>query len=197
MFIYYGLSRCYNSTSMKKVNNNFIAIFFISITISLVVSSGVFAQPYGAGKYDANIPYGDQTSITISATNVSIAATASSAGQLSTATGTVTVNSTDTVGYKLYVSSVGSTNLTATGATIPASGNSSAGALVTNTWGYNTDASTNFLGITTTNALIKSFTGPIKAGDTTTVTYGVNLDYRQKAATYSTTVLYTATPQTS
>lgn len=182
---------------MKKINNIFIPIFFISIGLSVVTGTAVLAQPYGAGKYDANIPYGGQTYLSISAANISIAATASNSGQLSTAAGNVIVTSTDAVGYQLYVSAASSTNLTTTGAVIPASGNSTAAALTTNTWGYNTDASTNFLGMTATNALIKSFTGPTTAGDTTTVTYGLKLDFSKKAASYTTTILYTAVPQTT
>jgi hypothetical protein len=182
---------------MKKVNKNYIPIFFASALMPFVASSGVFAQPYGTGAYDANVPYGNQTSITISAGNVSIAATASNTGQLSTASGNVVVTSTDVVGYKLYISAIGSTSLTASGATIPASGNVTAAALSTNTWGYNTDASTNFIGLTTTNTLLKSFTGPTTTGDTTAVTYGVKLDFSKQAGSYSTTVLYTAAPQTT
>lgn len=182
---------------MKKVNNNFVPIFFASVVASLLVSASVLAQPYGAGLYDANVPYGSQTSLSIAAGNVSIAAAASSSGQLSTASNNVTVTSTDVVGYKLYISAPSSTNLTTTGATIPASANVTAAPLATNTWGYNTDASTNFIGLTTSNALLKSFTGPTTTGDTTTVTYGVKLDFSKKAGSYLTTVLYTAAPQTT
>jgi hypothetical protein len=70
-------------------------------------------------------------------------------------------------------------------------------ALATNTWGYNTNASANFVGLTTSNVEIKDFLGPARLGEDTTVTYGVMLDFAKRAGSYSATVLYTATPQTT
>jgi hypothetical protein len=75
--------------------------------------------------------------------------------------------------------------------TIPASGNSSLAPLATNAWGYNIDASTNFLGVTTHPVLLKTATGPYKSGDNTTVTYGVLTD-TSKGGSYTTSVTYTA-----
>jgi len=186
---------------MKKVNNIFIKLFLILVPVSFVIPmTPVSASPYGAGKYDAAVPYGGQTSLTISATNVSIAAVASNAGTLSTSANTVTVSSTDVTGYKLYVNTLGSTSLASTGSSIPTSANLTLATLATDTWGYNTDASTNFLGMTTTPALIKTFTGPAApstGGDTTTVTYGVKLDFAKPPGSYSATILYTVVPQTT
>lgn len=193
---------------MKKVNNIFNTFFLILIAIGILsIAVPVSASPYGLGKYDAVVPYGGQTSITISATNVAIAATASNSGQLSTATNVVTVTSTDVTGYKLYLNAASNASLTSTlGGTIPASSNAygSPAALATNTWGYNTDASTNFIGITTTPTLVTNFirdfigpSAPSVGGSTTTVTYGVKLDFTQPAGTYSTNVIYTAMPQST
>lgn len=186
---------------MKKVNNIFIKFLLIFVSASFLLTvPPVFASPYGAGKYDASVPYGGQTSLTISAANVLIAAVPSSGGTLSTSTNTVTVSSTDVTGYKLYVNALGSTSLTSVAGSIPASSNVTGAALSTDTWGYNTDASTNFLGMTTAAALIKTFVGPAApgtGGDATTVTYGVKLDLTKPAGSYSTTILYTAVPQTT
>jgi hypothetical protein len=157
-----------------------------------------YASTYGSGKYNAVIPYGGQTNLTISTSgNVSIPITPGASAVLGTASGTVTVVSTDAVGYKLYVRALSSANMTSGGNTIPASANGSAAALATNTWGYNLDASTNFVGMTTSDVLIRTGSGPFETGDTTTVTYGVKIDQSKAAGSYNTTVIYTAVPQTT
>jgi hypothetical protein len=183
---------------MKKVNIIFIPIFIVFTIVSVLVGAPVLASPYGTGAYGANVPYGSETSITISAGNVNISTAPTSSGQLSTSSGVITVYSTDVVGYKLYVSALSSTSLTSGANTIPTTSNVTSLPLsVNNTWGYNTDASSNFIRMTTTSALLKNFVGPSRLGDATTVTYGVNLDFTQRPGSYSTTVLYTAVPQTT
>jgi hypothetical protein len=82
------------------------------------------------------------------------------------------------------------------GASIPASSNVTEGTLSTDTWGYNTDGSNNFIGITTSQALITSAIGPYESGNNTTVTYGVLIDNTEPAGQYTTNVVYTAVPQT-
>jgi phage tail tube protein FII len=155
------------------------------------------AQPYGKGTYGANVPYGSQTSLTIATNgNVTIPITPVDSGTLGTGTSTVTVTSTDVVGYKLYIQAETSTNMTNGAATLPASANGSPAALATNTWGYNTDASSDFVGITLTNVLVKNAVGPYSAGDNTTFTYGVKVDNTKPAGNYAATVTYTAVPQT-
>jgi hypothetical protein len=197
----YVLSKCYNSTSMNKVNTFLIKISLIFIAVFSFILTPVSAAPYGAGNYGIDVPYGTETSITISASSVSLTAVPSGSGNLTTANSVVTVNSTDVVGFKLYISAIGSANLV-TGSpvsTITASSNlpGSPAALATNTWGYNTNASANFVGLTTSNVEIKDFLGPARLGEDTTVTYGVMLDFAKRAGSYSATVLYTATPQTT
>ena len=105
---------------------------------------------------------------------------------------TLTVTSTDVVGYKLYAYSPSSTTMVNGSDTIPASGNVTAAALSVNTWGYNTDGSSNFLGMTTTPTLIKDTVGPFKNGDNTTVTYGVLASNTKGAGAYTVSVVYTA-----
>lgn len=174
-------------------------IFSLLTILSIVLfSTGlVAAQPYGAGKFGANVPYGGQTSLAISTGgNVSIQVTPTDSGTLGTANNAVTVTSTDVVGFKLYIRSVSSTDMTNGSYTLAASSNVSAAPLASNTWGYNTDASTDFIGTTLTDVLIKDGVGPYSSGDTTTVTYGVKVDNARAAGSYVTTVVYTAVPQT-
>lgn len=154
-------------------------------------------QPFGTGVFGANVPYGSLTSLAISTDgDVTINVVPSGGGTLGTANNVVTVTSTDVVGYKLYISSSGSTNMTNGSATLAASSNSTPGTLSTNTWGYNIDGSSNFTGMTASNVLIRSRTGPYGAGDNTTVTYGVVVDNSKPSGAYTTTVIYTAVPQT-
>lgn len=156
------------------------------------------AQPYGTGKYNENVPYGSQTSITISTDgNVTIPITPTESGTLGTGNSTVTVTSTDVVGYKLYIRAAGATTNMVNGPdTLPASGNGTPATLSVNTWGYNTDGSSNFVGISLSDTLIKNATGPYSSGDSTTFKYGVKIDNSKPAGNYSTTILYTAAPQT-
>lgn len=184
---------------MKKYYTFFTKFFLLSV--SLLVSlcgTHVFASPYGMGKYGSLVPYGGQTSLTISTSgNIAIPITPGPSAVLGTATGTVTVVSTDVRGYLLYIRGLNSSSLVAGVRSIPASVNTTAGALATDTWGYNMDGSTNFFGIKTTDTLIKSLSGPAEAGDVTSVTYGVKVDNTQAAGNYTQTVMYTAVPQTN
>jgi hypothetical protein len=154
----------------------------------------VHASPFGWGVFGANVPFGSSTSLSISlGGNVAITMAPNGANFSGTGAHTVTVTSTDVVGYQLYVHTTGSTNMTSSSASIPASSNSSAAALALNSWGYNTTGSTtNFLGMPATSTLIKNASGPFTSGDQTTVTYGAYVDPAQPADTYSTAVTYTA-----
>lgn len=174
-----------------------IFYLFISASLSLTATPAL-AQPYGYGKYNENVPYGSQTTITISTDgNVSIPITPTEAGTLGTGNSTVTVTSTDVVGYKLYIRAAGaSTNMVNGPDTLPTSGNGTPAALAINTWGYNTDGSSNFVGISLSDTLVKNATGPYPSGDNTTFTYGVNIDNNKPAGNYTTTILYTAAPRT-
>ena len=169
---------------------------FFSVLVSWVTTTPALAQPFGVGIFNANVPFGGQTSLTI-ATNGNVSITLSPTGSTATGSSTVTVTSSDVVGYKLYIRALPSTNLTSGAATIPASSNGSPAALSANTWGYNTDNSTNYLGVTTSDVLLKSATGPFTSGDATAVYYGVKVDYTTKPGSYSDTIMYTAVPQTT
>jgi hypothetical protein len=161
---------------------------------SLGFSSWAHASPFGQGVFGADVPFGAVTSIAVNlGGNVSLSLTPDSPTTLkATASQTITITSTDVVGYRIYGRALSNANLVNGAATIAASGNSSPAALALNTWGYNTTGSTtNFMGFTTQNALIKDADGPYKNGDNTTVTYGVYTDTTKDAGTYQTQVVYT------
>ena len=181
---------------MKKTIQ-FIVVFIIVI-VNFSVSSVSYAQPYGKGLYDVNVPYGSQTSLSIATNgNISIPVTPTTSGVLATGTSTVTVTSTDVKGYKLYIRALTNTNMNNLGALLPASANGSPAALAIDTWGYNVDASANFTGINLSDTLIRSITIPASSGDVTNVTYGMKLDLAKPAGNYVATVVYTAVPQTN
>lgn len=169
----------------------------ISIFVFVGSSTVAFASPFGAGNYGANVPYGGPTSLTISTNgNVSISVTPSDSGTLATGDSVVTVTSADVVGFKLYVRAFTNTNLVNGASTVAASANVLAAPLAVNTWGYNTDASTNFAGITLSDVLIRTATGPYTSGDQTTIRYGIKIDNAKASGNYQTTIVYTAVPQT-
>ena len=179
----------------KTIAFSVLIILIAAITVN---SNMAGAQPYGKGLYNEMVPYGNQTSLSISTSgtiNVPITPTAS--GTLMTGTSNITVTSTDVKGYKLYIRSLANTYMDNLGAQLPASANVTAAALAVNTWGYNTDASSNFIGIKSTDALIRSATTPVPSGDSTSVTYGIKLDMAKPAGDYIANVVYTAVPQTN
>lgn len=181
---------------MKKSKVNFALILIIFSTI--FIYSTCHAQPYGKGLYNENIPYGNQTSLSISTSgNINIPITPTNEGVLASGTSSITVTSTDVKGYKLYIRALTNTYMDNLGAQLPASANATPAALAINTWGYNIDASNNFMGISMTDTLIKSVTTPVSSGDITNVKYGIKLDMAKPAGNYTSNVVYTAVPQTN
>lgn len=176
---------------MKKT----IALLGLFVSATYVMSPLVFASSYNQGKYNENVPYGSATYIAISTDgDVSLAVTPTSTGVQATGANTVTVTSTDVVGYKLYLRSDTTTDMDNLGDTLPTSNNITPAPLAVNTWGYNTDGSNNFVGSSLNDTLIRSLTGPASSGDITTVTYGVKVDMAKPAGNYTTTIVYTAVP---
>ena len=179
---------------MKKT---ILLIIILTIIFNFLMTSVSYAQPYGYGIYNADVPYGSQTSLSISTSgNINIPITPTIGGTLATGTSTITITSTDVKGYSLYIRALNSTNMNNLGALLPTSANVSPAALAIDTWGYNTDASNNFVGISLTDTLIHSVTIPTKGGDVTNVTYGIKLDLAKPAGKYVDTVVYTAVPKT-
>ncbi len=168
------------------------AVLLCGLFCLLSFAPTAMASPFGQGVFGAHVPFGSVTSLTIAlGGNVNLNLVPSGSTFVGSGSHTITVTSTDVAGYTLYIYSAGSTAMSNGTDTIPASGNTIAGALSTNTWGYNIDGSTNYLGITTTPTLLKSATGPYETGDNTTVTYGVLTDITKSAGSYITNVTYT------
>jgi hypothetical protein len=159
----------------------------------LSIGPSVAASPFGQGVFGADVPFGSVTSLTIAlGGNVNLNLAPSGATFVGSGSHTITITSTDVVGYALYIYGDGSTNMTNGSDTISASANASAAPLATNTWGYNTDGSSNYLGLTTTPKLFKTAIGPYKLGDNTTVTYGVLTNITKSSGSYTAAVTYTA-----
>lgn len=179
------------------MNYKLILSLIVIIAIAFVVDFTANAAPYGKGLYDENVPYGGQTALSISAgASVNLSINPSATGTLASASGAVTVTSTDVIGYKLYIRAVGSTNMVQGATIIPASANVSLAPLAINTWGYNVNGSSNYLGILTSDSLLKDANGPFSTGDVTQVYFGLNIDRSKKAGAYSSNVMYTAVPET-
>lgn len=171
------------------------ALALCGLLLLLSFSQSAAAAPFGEGAFGADVPFGSTTSLGIALSgDVDLALTPSSGTLSGTGNTTITVTTTDPVGYGLYLYVNGaSTDMTSGSATIPASTNGTAAPLAVNTWGYNTAGSTtDFLGLTTLPTQIKSASGPFKAGDNTTVTFGVLADTTKEAGNYSVDVTYTA-----
>jgi hypothetical protein len=164
-----------------------------SLIALLFAGQTALASPFGQGVFGADIPFGSATSLSIAlGSDPNISLTPSGPNFAGSANNVVTVTTTDVVGYRLYVYCPSSCDMVNGSDTIPASGNTSAGALSVNTWGYNLDASANYLGMTTSPVVLKDANGPYKNGDATTVTYGVLAGPTKSAGEYTTSVVYTA-----
>jgi hypothetical protein len=182
-----------------------IITIILSFIASAIMSSVSYAQPYGKGLYGI-IKYGSQTLLTISTnSNVTIPnITPTQNGAIGTGTSTVTVTSTDVMGYKLYISAYPNTYMNNLGYHIQPSVNTytypnvNGTGLAVDHWGFNTDGGTNFAGLTSTSLdnLIYSTNAPT-TGHNTTVTYGLKVDFAAPAGQYTAQVIYTAVPQTN
>lgn len=166
----------------------------IGVLLLLGMPIPALASPFGWGVFGADVPFGSATSLSISlGGDVAIPLSPNGANFEGSASNTVTVTSTDVVGYYLYAHTTGSSNMTSGSASIPASANVGASTLAVGTWGYNTTGSTtNFLGLGPTSSLLKDAVGPYKNGDVTTVTYGAKVGPTQESGNYSVPITYTA-----
>lgn len=176
----------------KTIRSSRVLSIALACLVMVLLPSSVSASPFGQGVFGADVPFGSMTSLGINlGGNVSMTLAPSGPNLSGTGSHVITITSTDVVGYQLFARSSSSTNMVNGSATIPASGNSSPAPLSVNTWGYNTDGSSNFIGMTPTPFLIKDTSGPAKTGDNTTITYGALTDTTQAAGQYTTSVTYT------
>lgn len=176
-----------------RVRGSHFTLGLLVLLCLLLIQQPAGASPFGQGEFGADVPFGSDTSMSI-ALGDDVAFTMTPSGGNFTGSGshTLTVTSTDVVGYKLYVHSPDGTDLVNGSETIPASSNGSPGTLAVNSWGFNTTGSTsNFVGMLTTPTQIKDTTGPSTSGDDTTVTYGALVDAVKGAGSYSVSVVYT------
>lgn len=164
---------------------------------TILLQQPVSASPFGAGVFGEDVPFGSATSIAVNVDTDPTITTSYGGGFFTgSASHSVTVTSTDVVGYDLYIEDQTTTDMSNGTDTIPTSGNGSPAALATNTWGYNiTSSTTNFAGMPGSQTLIKTASGPYKSGDSITVTFGIKVDITKSSGTYSTGVTYTAIGQ--
>ncbi len=172
--------------------NGYLAVFAMLIT-ALAFGHTALASPFGQGVFGADVPFGSNTSLSVAlGSNPTLALTPSGGNFEGSGSHTLTVTTTDVVGYRLYIYAT-NTDMTNGSEVISASANSTPGTLATDPWGYNTSGSTtNFIGATTTPVVLKDANGPYKNGDNTTVTYGVKVAQTKGAGAYTTSVVYTA-----
>ena len=180
-------------TRLYRFKNHVRSIVAIVTLLTLGFVPSVAASPFGQGVFGADVPFGSATSLSVAlGGNVSLSLVPSGSTFTGNGSHTLTVTTTDVVGYRLYIYSPGSTSLTNGSETIPASANVAPGGLALNTWGYNTNGSTNYVGITTSPVVLKDANGPYKNGDTTSVTYGILTSTTKGAGNYTSSVVYTA-----
>ncbi len=173
------------------------AASLVVLATLLAVAGGytAVASPFGQGVFSADVPFGAGTSMSIAlAGTVNLMATDQGGGIFSgSGAHTVTVTSTDVVGYRLYLYAPTSTTLTNGSETIAASANTNLEPLATDTWGYNISGSTtNFVGMTNRPVVLHDSVGPHKNGEATTVTYGIKVNATKGAGDYSGSIVYTA-----
>lgn len=178
---------------MKRLFTRVRALSVLGLLVVASVPASVSANPFGQGVFGADVPFGTATNISVAlGGNPTLSLTPNGGYLEGTGSHTLTVTSTDVVGYYLYLYSPTSSTMYSGSDSIPASSNTSAAALATDTWGYNTTGSTtNFIGLTTTPVLLKTANGPYKNGDNTTVTYGVKVSTVKGAGVYTADVVYT------
>lgn len=161
--------------------------------LQLATVTPAVASPFGKGVFGADVPFGSLTSLSIDLSgSVGMALTPSGPNLSGTGSHVVTVTSIDVVGYDLYMHNPTTTDMTNGSDTIAASSHTVAAPLTVNSWGYNTDGSSDFIGLTTSPVLINDRDGPFKNGDDTTVTYGALVDTSKGSGDYTVGVTYTA-----
>jgi hypothetical protein len=179
---------------LSKMSTHFVRPFQVMavLVFCACAQQTVSASPFGWGVFGADVPFGSDTSLSIAlGGDVALNMVPSGPNFTATSSHTITVTSTDVVGFKLYGYTPGSSTMVNGSETIASSANGSPSSLAVNTWGYNTDASANFMGLTTTPRLLKDTSGPSKSGDNTTVTYSVLADNTKGAGAYKVAVTYT------
>jgi hypothetical protein len=171
-----------------------IAALLLAVSFFAQAIQPVAASPFGEGLFGIG-KFGAATSLVVSlGGNVSFYAdnlgfpTIKGYGSH-----TITVTSTDVVGYSIYAYCPSGTSMTNGSNTLAASTNTTASALSNNTWGFNMSATdhTNYIGMTSIPQLVKSATGIYSSGDSTIMQYGILTDFQKPPGSYSVNVVYT------
>lgn len=179
---------------LKSIGLQIRTIAVLALLLIASIPASVSANPFGQGVFGADVPFGTETNITIAlGGNVALNLAPSGGNFEGSGSHTLTVTTTDVVGYRLYIYAPNGTAMTDGSESIAASANVSPSTLATDTWGYNTTGSTtNYIGVTGTPVVLKDANGPYKNGDNTTVTYGAKVSGTKGAGDYSSSVVYTA-----
>jgi hypothetical protein len=170
-----------------------LLLIMIAIMSAVSLTPIASASSFGAGYFGANVPFGSSTNIAVSLSgNVKFNLTPSGSNFTGSSSSTITVTTDDVYGYYLYTYCNGNSSLVNGSYSIPASANTTEGTLASDTWGYNTDGSGNYIGFTTAPVVIATDTGPYISGNATTVTYGVLTTDATPNGNYTAAVTFTA-----
>lgn len=180
------------------VKKEFPAIAVLTLFACLLLQQPALATKFGQGDF-GDSTFGSLSSLSMSFSgNVSMNLALNGGVYEGSGSHDVTVTTNNAPGYRLYVYSPSTNDMTIAGGgdTIAASANSSPAALATNTWGFNTTgSSTNFQGMLTTPIQIKITDEPYTSGDATAVTYGAKASTTKSAGDYVASIVYTAVPR--
>lgn len=187
-------SRIFVIVIIMIVRKIHLGVAFLVLVSCVLAQQSVSASTFGAGLYGENVPFGSATSIAISLDdNVDMTLAPSGPNFSGSGSHTITVTSTDVVGYNLYINATSSTAMSNGDDTVSTSANGSPAALSLDSWGYNTSGSTtNFQGISLSQVLLKDANGPYTNGDDTAVTYGAFIGPTKSSGVYTVDVTYTA-----
>lgn len=181
---------------MVKRGNLTMAV--LALFGSVFLQQPALATPFGQGDF-GDSTFGSLTSLSMSFSgNVSMNLALNGSVYEGSSSHNVTITTNSAPGYRLYLYTPTSSNMTLVGGsdTITASANASPAALTNNTWGFNTSgSSTNFQGLLTTPTQIKITNEPYTSGDVTSVTYGAKASGTKSAGSYVANVVYTAVPR--
>ena len=122
-------------TMKVRVGHIHLTLTALIFVCCFLLQQPASASPFGRGVFGADVPFGSETSLAIAlGGNVSVSLTPSGGNFSGTGSHTLTVTTTDVVGYRLYASSPGGTNMVNGVETIPTSGNGIPSSLAVNTW---------------------------------------------------------------
>lgn len=176
----------------RATNRTNIVITALLMLSGLMTGPLAYGSPFGQGVYGADVGFGSITSLALNVGgDVDIPLSRVGNEFNGNSTNQVTVTSTDVIGYRLYTFSPGSTDMVNGGDAIPASANVTPASLALDTWGYNTDGGTSYVGITNRPVIVRDANGPYKNGDDIDFKYAARLDTTKSSGNYKVNIVYT------